>query len=515
MTSPGSPIALFETFEAHARATPGRILISMVDGSLAMNAAALLARARSTERLLAREGVSRGDLVLLSGLAFLPFTVAQLAVWARGAASVSADAQLSAPEVEEIQRAFQPRAMMSPGPGLEPRVATDPSGDLRRGSHSSAGIDLMSSVSLPEGTAVIKVTSGSTGSPRGIAATAGQLLADARHIAAGMHITSDDVCIAAISLSHSYGMANVLLQLVVQGSPMLIVPAPLPEPLAEALGLDEPAVFAGVPYLFEMMARPGSPPVNRRGLKCCISAAAPLRPAVAAAFRQKTGLPVRAFYGTSETGGITFDNSAEGDAASRFEGCVGSPLPGARVTLEPEEGTEEGCDEGRVVVSGEAVSAGYVGAVSGSATAQGEFRGGAFRTGDTGQFDQRGMLHLTGRISTLVNVSGRKVNPAEIERCLARLPMVGDAAVLGVSDGVRGESLVVFVSGSAGLTRERVVAHLKNGLAAYKIPRRVIFMKELPRNLRGKLDHETLRRLAADAGTEDSTRGSMEGFKDA
>src|SRR5207249_4441328 len=105
----------------------------------------------------------------------------------------------------------------------------------------------------------------------------GQLLADARHISAGMDISPDDVCISAVPLSHSYGMANVLLQLVLQGSSMLIVPGPLPELLAEALSIEEPAVFAGVPYLFEMLVRADAPALRRRGLRVCLSAAAPLR----------------------------------------------------------------------------------------------------------------------------------------------------------------------------------------------------------------------------------------------
>src|SRR5262249_57831926 len=105
------------------------------------------------------------------------------------------------------------------------------------------------------GAAAVKLTSGSTGRPRGIVATAGKLRADARNIRAGMGVGPDDTCIAAVPLSHSYGMANVLLQLVLQGSSMMIVPGSLPELLAAALSIDEPAVFPGVPYLFEMLAR--------------------------------------------------------------------------------------------------------------------------------------------------------------------------------------------------------------------------------------------------------------------
>jgi acyl-CoA synthetase (AMP-forming)/AMP-acid ligase II len=454
-------------------------------GGLSMNAAALLHRVHIATVALEREGVGRGDLVLLAGLSGLHFAVAVMAVWSRDAAAVAADAQLAPGEVEDLRATFGPRAAVRPGAGSELQVESlcapashhDPTHRHERG------------FELPEGAAVIKLTSGSTGRPRGIAATASQLLADARHISEGMGVGPDDVCVGAIPLSHSYGLSSLLLQLVLQGSPLLLVPGSLPELLAEALSIEEPAIFPGVPYLFEMLARAGGPVVRRRGLKTCLSAAAPLRAATAMAFRDKVGLPVRSFYGTSETGGITYDASPEGDAAVQSEGCVGTPLPGVRVTLEG--------DEGRVVVSGDNITSGYLGAPG--EPRDGEFHLGAFHSGDTGSIDERGRLHLIGRISSLVNVSGRKVNPREIERHIAGMSGVSDAAVLGVSDGVRGQALVAFIvkgPGSAGLTRETVMSRLKDSLAPYKTPRRIIFMGDLPRSPRGKLDHETLRRLA-------------------
>jgi long-chain acyl-CoA synthetase len=267
-----------------------------------------------------------------------------------------------------------------------------------------------------------------------------------------------------------------------------MVPAALPELLAEALSIEEPAIFPGVPYLFEMLARPDGPSFVRRGLRTCLSAGAPLRCRTAAAFRERFGVPIRSFYGTSETGGITYDASLEGDGAARDEGCVGTPLPGVEVMLEGEES--------RVVVRGANVAAGYIGPVE--EEAGGGFGEGLFRTGDTGRFDGQGRLHLTGRISGLVNVSGRKVNPREIERTLVSVDGVGDAAVLSVSDESRGESLVACIVAENGVTREQVMAHLRASLAPYKIPRRLVFLAELPRNARGKLDVESLRLRAGD-----------------
>jgi acyl-CoA synthetase (AMP-forming)/AMP-acid ligase II len=287
-------------------------------------------------------------------------------------------------------------------------------------------------------------------------------------------------------------MDSLLMPLVVQGTPLLLVPAPLPDLLAEALSIAEPAIFCGVPYLFEMLARPDGPSFVRRGLRTCLSAGAPLRARTAAAFRERIGLPIRSFYGTSETGGITYDASPEGDAAAQGDGCVGTPLRGVEVMLEG--------DESRVVVRGPNVASGYIGPVDEGADAG--FFDGLFRTGDTGRFDEQGRLYLTGRISGLVNVSGRKVNPREIERALLASSGILDAAVLSVADESRGEALVACLVAQDGVTREGVMAHLRRSLAPYKIPRRLVFLAELPRGARGKIDVEELRREALRAGDD-------------
>ncbi len=452
-------IELFETFEATVRRAPGRIVLrhrgETAGPEEGLTAAALLDRVMSAARDLRESGPAPGQIALPVRGIGAPFVIDLLAVWALGAVALPADPNLTGAELDELRATFPPDAP------------------------------------LPPGTALIKLTSGSTGRPRGIATTADQLVADTRHIIEGMRIGPDEVNIAAIPLSHSYGLASLIMPLVLQGSPLLLVAAPLPELLAEALSIEEPASFPGVPFLFDLLARPDCPPVRRRGLKCCISAGAPLRARTAAAFRARIGLPVRAFYGTSETGGITYDTSPEGDAAIRAEGCVGTQLPGVRVSVEGEEG--------RVVVRGLNIASGYVGAAGADAStgpADGQFRERAFLTGDTGRLVERESgteLHLTGRLAALVNISGRKVNPREVERALLELPGVHDAAVFGVPDEARGESLVACLVADPTVTREQALAHLRKSLAPYKLPRRVIILPDLPRTERGKVDVEAVR----------------------
>ena len=385
---------------------------------------------------------------------------------------LASDPELLPAEVERLRETFSPRVIVHRGRnGLR----------IGRGGRAAGP-------SLPAGAAVIKLSSGSTGRPRGIAVSAGQLAGDAQHLIRGMEIDPEDWNISAIPLSHSYGMGSVLMPLVLQGNPIQLA-APLPEVLGRALSIAEPALFPGIPALYDLFGRGEGPSFTPRGLKTCLSAGSLLRASTARAFRRRFGLAVRAFYGSSETGGIAYDASAAGRAAEASEGCVGTPLPGVEVFLEGEEG--------RVVVRAESVAWGYVGEAG--EAANGEFVAGAFRTGDTGRFDAAGRLRLTGRIGALVNVSGRKINPREVEEALLNLKGVRDAAVLGVPDEARGESLLACVVAEGEVTRERLMSFLRERLAAYKLPRRILFLPELPRTERGKVSREVLLRSGLDA----------------
>jgi long-chain acyl-CoA synthetase len=467
-----SPRDLFERFEAAAGSKP-RVLGEW--GAAWLNGSEALRDAHRCASLLHREGVGSGDLVLLKGMSGVSLVVGLLAIWSRDAAALAAESTLSATEVESLCEGFAPACILTSGAAGAPAAT----GALPRSSRRS----------LPPGSAVIKLTSGSTGRPRGIAVGATHLIADGRQILQGMGIGADDLNLGVIPPTHSYGLGNLVMPLVLQGSPLLILREPLPATLTSMLSISEPCIFPGVPTLFEMLVRLPQPAMTPKGLKLCISAGAPLRRATAIAFHERFGLPVRAFYGASECGGITFDTSPDGRVAESGDGSVGPALPGVEVRLLG--------DEERVTVKSNAVAFGYLSGVE--ASGAGEFSEGWFRTGDTGRFDAQGRLILTGRIGALVNVAGRKVNPREVETALLAVPGVGDAAVFGVSDAARGEALIACLVAQGELSREVVMSYLRKDLAGYKLPRRLVFLDSIPRNERGKLDRSALLRAAQNA----------------
>ncbi len=347
------------------------------------------------------------------------------------------------------------------------------------------------------GIAVVKLTSGSTGSPRGIAASAEALLADDAALAASMGLVAGDRLLATIPMSHSYGLSSLVLPALVRGS-LLVLPeeSTLYDPFfaAERAGA---TVFPAVPAYLDALLRLSEAGQLPPSLRLVLTAGAPLRAETSQRFREVFGLPVHVFYGASECGGICYDR--EGGAAER--GTVGAPVEGVRVTLEPlasdaddaadadDREMEEGA-EGVVTVESPAVSRGYL------PDADPRLGGGRFTAGDLGTW-RNGELALRGRLDDVVNVKGKKVNPREVEAVLAQLGGVDEVAVLGVPVPRGGGEMLraVIACRSGQLTAQEVLGWCRSRLAPHKVPRSVILVPELPRTSRGKLDRPALRTL--------------------
>ena len=325
------------------------------------------------------------------------------------------------------------------------------------------------------GIAVVKLTSGSTGAPRGIATPAEALVADDAALTASMGIREEDRLLATIPMSHSYGLSSLTMPALMRGA-LLILPdeGRVFDPLAAAAQTGA-TVFPTVPAVLDALLRLSDPPTWPESLRLVLTAGAVLSPVTASRFRETFGLPVHVFYGASECGGICYDR--EGGAAER--GTVGTPVEGVSVDLE----------EGVVTVRSPAVADGYI------PEGDGRLAHGRFVGGDMAEW-RDGELALRGRVDDLVNIKGKKVNPREVEAVLSQLPGVREVAVLGVSLPDRsGEVLRAVVASDGSLTAEEVVAWCRPRLSPHKVPRSVVLVPELPRTSRGKLDRGSLREM--------------------
>ena len=316
----------------------------------------------------------------------------------------------------------------------------------------------------------LKLTSGTTGSPRVIRFRAAQLVADCVAVCDTMGLRGDDVNFGVIPWSHSYGFSNLLTPLLCRGIAVALTDDRMPRAVLGGLARTGATVFPGLPVFFQKLAELDSAPLPR--LRLCISAGAPLPRAVADAFRARYGVKIHSFYGSSECGGIAYDAS-EGDVP---EGCVGEPLRGVTLSAEGESN--------RYSVRSAAVGEGYH-----PEPEPGVLGEGRFLPGDLLVRTAHGFV-LAGRVSDFINVAGRKLNPAEVETCLRQCPGVREAVVFGVPSALRGEEPIACIVGDA--TPEQITHFAQAHLSRWQTPRAFWKVETLPVNERGKLSRRDL-----------------------
>ncbi|HEX6203729.1 MAG TPA: class I adenylate-forming enzyme family protein [Thermoanaerobaculia bacterium] len=346
----------------------------------------------------------------------------------------------------------------------------------------------------PAGTAIVKLTSGSTGAARGVALGVETLLADDEALAATMGLRADDRLLAAIPLSHSYGLSSLAVPALVRGLPLVLPERDGPfGPLAAAEAA-EATVFPTVPAWLGGLVRLAEPPPLPPSIRLVLAAGAPLAAETSARFRERHGRPVHVFYGASECGGICYDRP--GGAAER--GTVGEPVAGVTIELLGACGGG-GCGaaeggEGRVAVRSPAVAAGYLG--SGGREDGERLAGGRYLTDDLAAW-RGGELALVGRLNDLINVKGKKVNPREVEQVLAGHAAIEEVVVTAAAGEAREPVVRAVIACRPGsLSPEEVVRWCRQRLAEHKVPRSVLLVDELPHTGRGKLDRSALAGIA-------------------
>jgi acyl-coenzyme A synthetase/AMP-(fatty) acid ligase len=310
-------------------------------------------------------------------------------------------------------------------------------------------------------TCCVKVTSGSDGIPKAVECRAEHLLADGRNVTKTMGIRPGDLNLAVIPLGHSYGLGNLVLPLIQQGTAIVCAAEYVPRQLIEWINRYRVTVFPTVPALLRVLAAlPNAPTLG--SLRTVISAGAVLPPAIAKAFFAAYGIKVHNFYGASETGGICYDRTGTASLTGR---SVGKPLDGVSVTIKA----------GRITVKSPAV-----------ATPRRQWK-----LGDLGEWNKRGELVLLGRAGQGANIGGKKVHPLEVERTLRALPGVTDAAVWLWQN--QGRDLLAAAV-ETNHSRAEIERALASKLSAWQLPKTYIIARELPRTPRGKLDLAVLKK---------------------
>lgn len=345
----------------------------------------------------------------------------------------------------------------------------------------------------PGDLAAILYTSGTTGRSKGVMLSRENLASNAEALVDLWQFSETDVLLHALPVFHTHGIFVATNCALYAGASLIFQPAFAPDAVLAAV--PQATVMMGVPTFYSrLLADPRLTPDLCRGMRLFISGSAPLSPATHAEWRARTGHAILERYGMTETNMIT-SNPYDG---ARRAGTVGMPLPGVEVRVTGPDGAEVPQGEaGSIEVRGPNVFGGYWRLPEKTAE---EFRtDGWFVTGDLGAFDAEGYLSILGRAKDLVITGGLNVYPAEVEAALDDLPGVAGSAVIGVPHPDFGEAVVACVTPAPGVTlaEEALRAALRDRLAAFKIPKRVLILGDFPRNAMGKVQKAELRRQYA------------------
>lgn len=335
--------------------------------------------------------------------------------------------------------------------------------------------------------AAILYTSGTTGRSKGVMLSRENLASNAEALVGLWRFAETDVLLHVLPVFHTHGLFVATNCALYSGASLLFQRSFAPDAVLAAL--PEVTVMMGVPTFYSrLLADQRLTPEACASLRLFISGSAPLSPAVHAEWQGRTGKAILERYGMTETSMIT-SNPYDGE---RRAGTVGMPLPGVQVRISGPEGTLPIGAAGSIEVRGPNVFGGYWRMPEQTAK---EFRDGWFVTGDLGAFDADGYLSILGRAKDLVITGGLNVYPAEVEAAIDDLPGVAASAVIGVPHPDFGEAVVACVTGTA--EPEAIRATLRDRLAGFKIPKRVLMLDALPRNAMGKVQKAELRRQFA------------------
>ncbi len=344
--------------------------------------------------------------------------------------------------------------------------------------------------------AALLYTSGTTGRSKGAMVTRGNLASNAVTLADAWRFTESDVLLHALPIFHVHGLFVAVNTVLASGSSMLFLSRFDARDIVQQL--PHATVMMGVPTFYtRLLDQPEFDRDTVRNLRLFVSGSAPLLPETHREFSRRTGHAILERYGMSET----LMNTSNPYAGERLPGSVGPTLPGVEVRIaDPDSGVvlTEADAVGMIEVHGPNVFRGYW--QMPEKTAQEFRRDGFFITGDLGRIDRNGYVHIVGRGKDLVITGGYNVYPIEVEAEIDALPGVIESAVIGVPHPDFGEGVTAVVVGrrDAQLDESAVRRALEQRLANFKLPKRVLFVDELPRNTMGKVQKNVLRETYRD-----------------
>ncbi|MFH2128904.1 MAG: long-chain fatty acid--CoA ligase [bacterium] len=341
-------------------------------------------------------------------------------------------------------------------------------------------------------------TGGTTGVSKGVMLTHAALCINVQQAKALLHDMEDgnETVIGIMPVFHSAGFTFGMNNCIFRGFNHVLIPRPDPDALLKAILKYRPAIFGGVPTLYVgLLNHPKLPAKSELSfIKGCVSGAAPLAMETIREWERKVGAQIIEVFGMTEMSPVSHANPWGGVCKA---GSVGIPYPDTDCRIvDVKTGTRDMPvgEAGEILVKGPQCMTGYFNKPEETANA---LKDGWFYTGDIGYMDEEGYLYISDRKKDMIIAGGYNIYPREIDEILYEIPNVAEACAIGIPDPYRGETVKAFVVVTPGetLTEETIIAHCKRKLAAYKVPKQIAFMDELPKSAIGKILRRELREM--------------------
>ena len=498
---------LAEHVERAARKNPDHPAILFEGRSVGYGA--LAACAAALARTLANRGVRRGDRVAL----FLPnipaFALCYLAVQRLGAIAVSINSIFKSDEVKYIVNDAGARVLFTVAellphvpraecPSVEHLVICEGTASeatlgewLAEGSASPAPLAAMK----PDEPAALLYSSGTTGFPKGVTLTHDNVVTNIRTAAKYSGYRQDDRLAVFLPLFHVFAQNYIMNAGFEAGATLALFRRFVPDQVLEGIARDRITMFFAVPTIYIALLNARVPREKLASIRYFFSAASTMPQEISRRWTETYGHLVYEGYGLTECSPFAAYNHI---SQHRF-GSIGTAVENFEVRIFDENDHEAPRGQwGEIVIRGPGVMKGYWGRPKDSEWA---LRGGWLHSGDIGRMDEEGYVYIVDRVKDMINVSGFKVWPAEVENALYRHPAVKEVAVYGVPDPLKGEQVRValVLKEGAQASPGEFIAWCREKLASYKAPEQVEFVTELPKSATGKILKRVLRDQAAKA----------------
>ena len=341
--------------------------------------------------------------------------------------------------------------------------------------------------------ASIVYTSGTTGRPKGVMLTHDNFCANADSIASYLHLSSYDVVMVVLPFCYSYGKSLLTTHIMVGGTLVLENSFMYPNVVLDRMSEEKVTGFAGVPSTFAILLnRSNIRKYSFPDLRYVTQAGGPMSPRHAKELAGVLpGTQIYIMYGQTEaTARLSYLDPGD---LLRKPGSIGKPIPGVEVELIKDGGAQAGINEaGEIVVKGKNIMTGYW---ANPEETEKVLRDGKLHTGDIAKMDGEGYLYMVGRRSDMIKSGAHRISPKEIEEVILELPQVHEVAVVGIEDEILGESIaaVIILKDGFPMDSKLVQRHCRKKLAAFKMPRQVIFVNYMPKTSSGKVRKHLLK----------------------